>query len=365
MTFGRLFFCLLFALFSCQNPGDQTFSYQPVRSDKSLRVTDLGESLEVLEVQTRYPISGTPTILRSERHLYLFETDMVTTLYQLDLRGKVLRSLEFEEDGRLPAGYITQVMLRGDQIGIILSGDRVTWLSETLEEVGEEFLPVKAKFHFQGEVGNIAFTNRIADGDWEILTYDSVVRSRALPVDREAYGFYNLTYSQFSQWREGVLFSRAFNDTIYLWEGGEFRPLLHIDLGGRAFPREKLYGVTYPPDFAKVINSPEYSYLYGEVFGLDSQRIMIQLQDESRRKLAMMDFSSRELTIYPGIVDNSVSGVDLGIPQFSKDGILYFGLSGEQIQENIDRLPESFKHRLSDTYDESYFIFLLKVKESG
>ncbi len=361
---SKLFAVLAFVLFSsCKDPTEETLSYVPERSDRPLLVSEFADRLDVLEVQTPYPISGVPVILRSDRYFYLFETEMVTTLYQLDLNGKVLRNLQFEEDGRLPAAYITQVILKGDRIGIILSGDRVTWLDEKLDEIGEEILPVKAKVHFLDDVGNIAFTNRIDDGDWEILTYDSVMRSSALPVDREAYSFYNHTYSQFSSWGEGVLFSRAFNDTIYLWEGEGFRPLVHIDLGARAFPREKLYGVTHPPDFGKIIRSPEYSYLIGEVFGLDGQRIMFQLMDESRRKLALMDFSSKQLTFYPGIIDNSVTGMNLVFPQFSEDGVLYFGISGEEIQENYGALPASFKHRLSETYDESYFIYLLKVKK--
>jgi hypothetical protein len=52
----------------------------------------------------------------------------------------------------------------------------------------------------------------------------------------------------------------------------------------------------------------------------------------------------------------------LYFPQFSQNGNLFFGISGEQILENYDRIPASFKHSLSKEYAESFFIYRLKMK---
>ncbi len=212
-----LYFCLVIGLFSCQET-NPSFSYKPVQSEKPLLVSELGEKLEIIEVHTKYPISGTPTILMSDRYFYLFEEGMVVSLHQVDFDGKVRKSIDFGFDDKLNGHAISQILIKEDRIGVITYGDLVAWFDENLEEVEEERLPAKAKFHFLDDKQTIAFTHGIDDGDWDILAYDSVVRVEALPRNRERYGFYNHSYSPFTRWNEQIVFSKVFNDTVYIWK---------------------------------------------------------------------------------------------------------------------------------------------------
>lgn len=109
-------------------------------------------------------------------------------------------------------------------------------------------------------------------------------------------------------------------------------------------------------------NERKYHYLAGEIYGLDANRILLQINEKGNRKVGLMDFRPNELTVFSGVVDNSISGMPLYFPQFSQNGELFFGISGEQILENYDRIPASFKHRLSKDYAESFFIYRLKMK---
>ncbi len=105
-----------------------------------------------------------------------------------------------------------------------------------------------------------------------------------------------------------------------------------------------------------------HSYLMGEIFGLDANRILFQISLKGKRELAILDLADQTLTSYPGFIDNSISLMNLRSPQFSQDGELFFGISGEEIQEHIGRIPSSFVSKLSPDYAESYFIYRLKIK---
>ena len=93
----NLIFILLFIFFSCANKTDQ-FSFTPIQVDKSLLVSEIGKSLEIIEVKTKYPISGTPTIRKSDHYFYLFEEGIVFSLHQIEKSGAVRKSIDFGFD---------------------------------------------------------------------------------------------------------------------------------------------------------------------------------------------------------------------------------------------------------------------------
>ena len=90
---------------------------------------------------------------------------------------------------------------------------------------------------------------------------------------------------------------------------------------------------------------------------------MLQIIEKGNSKLGVWDSEEDHFTIYPSLVDNSISGMNLHSPQLSYENELIFGISGEEILENYDRLPSSFKSTLSKDYSESYFIYVLKIME--
>ncbi len=360
---NRILISIVFVgIFSCQK-STQNFSFLPVESEKPLLVSELGESLDIIEIQTKYPISGIPTILKSTKFFYLFERGVVTSLHQVSLEGKALKSIDFGYDDKLNSDAITQVYLDGERIGVVSRGHLITWFDENLEETGTETLPVKAKFHFQLGNQTIAHTNGLNDDNWDIFIYDSIQRSSHLPISKERYNFFNESFSPFSDWNEKVVFSQAFNDTIYIWDKDQFQPLFRVNFNSQRVTEERYLQIQNSLDMLAFFNEKKYSFIQGEIYGLDGDRILFQVNEKGKQKLALMDFGNEELTLYPGLIDNSISGLNLYDPQFSNEGVLYFGVSGEQILENYDRIPDSFKNRLSEDYAESYFIYLLKIKE--
>lgn len=350
-------------LFSCsQNP--EEFSFSPKIVDKPLLVSEIGQQLDILEMKTKYPISGTPTLLKSDRFYYLFEEGLVTSLHQIDLDGNLRNSIDFGYDDKLSADGITQVLLKENRVGVVSRGKTVIWFDEDLEENDSEVLPFMANFHLRINDENIiSFNNRIDEReDYDILIQSNKEIKKALPIRKEEYNFVYKSYSPFSFWGKDVLFSQAFNDTIYSWGPEGFRPLFHVDFGTDAVA-DRLTGIHHALEMLTFFNEKKYAYLQGEVHGLDANRVLFQFNQKGKRKLGLMDFNKSELIGYSGILDNSISNMALYFPQFVKDGVLYFGLSGEQILENYDRLPDSFKHRLSEDYAESYFIYSLKLKD--
>ncbi|MFN3996646.1 6-bladed beta-propeller [Algoriphagus sp.] len=353
---------ILLLFISCKKTPEQ-FSFEPKIAEKPLLVSDIGQSLEILEIQTKYPISGTPTILKSDRYFYLFEEGIVTSLHQVDIDGKVRKSIDFGHDDKLNADGITQVILRKNGVGVVTMGEKVIWFDENLEEQDTEKLPFKANFHFPiTDEKIISFNNRIDDQeDYDILIQQNGEIERVLPIRKDEYNFVYKSYSSFTEWNDKVLFSQTFNDTIYVLDQEGFRPLFHVDFGSNAVA-DRLTQIQHPLDMLAFFNERKYHYLPGEVYGLDANRILFQINEKGKRKVGLLDFQSNELTVYPGIVDNSISNMILYFPQIALDGELYFGISGEQILENYDRIPDSFKHRLSTNYAESYFIYRLKIK---
>jgi hypothetical protein len=347
--------------FSCKNK-QSDFSYSPINSNSPLLVSEIGQSLEIVEVQTIHPISGTPIIFKSDKYFYLFEQGIITSLHQIELTGTHRKSIDFGFDDKLNANAITQVLIDQNRVGIITHGHKISWFDEDLMEMGTEELPIKAKVHFRQGTQTIAHTNRIDDDVWDIVTYGPDGFKTYLPIDKNRYGFYNQTFSPFSEWRKQVLFSQAFNDTVYVWDQTDFSPLFHVDFGTNAVPKDRFSQIQSAMDMIGFFSEKKYSFLQGEVFGLDSDRILFQVNEKGKQRLGLMDFNSEELKIYPGLVDNSISGISLFAPQFTKDGVLYFGISGERILENYNRLPDSFKRRLSKNYAEAFYIYQLKLK---
>ena len=358
----NLIFILLFIFFSCANKTDQ-FSFTPIQVDKSLLVSEIGKSLEIIEVKTKYPISGTPTIRKSDHYFYLFEEGIVFSLHQIEKSGAVRKSIDFGFDDKLNANAITQIITQNDSIGIITYGQQITWLNEELEETGTEKLPFKAKVHFRKDSNTIAYTNGIDDGEWDIVSYGFSSSKSYLPIDKNRYRIYNQTFSPFSNWNGKTLFSQAFNDTIYIWDQVDFKPLFQVDFGANAVTKDRFSQIQGAMDMLQLFNEKKYSYLLGEIYGLNGNRILFGLSQKGNQALGLLDFNSGELKIYRGLVDNSISEINLFAPQFIEDGILYFGVSGERIKENSDRLPDSFKHRLSKDYADSYFIYCLELKD--
>lgn len=353
---------LISIFFSCEKKQTE-FSFKPLQADMPLLVSEIGESLDIIEIQTKYPISGAPTILKSDRYFYLFEEGIVTSLHQVDLDGKVRKSIDFGHDDKLNVDGITQVILKENDVGVVTMGEKVIWFDENLEEQDTEKLPFKANFHFPiTDEKIISFNNRIDDQeDYDILIQQNGEIERVLPIRKDEYNFVYKSYSSFTEWNDKVLFSQAFNDTIYVLDQEGFRPLFHVDFGSNAVA-DRLTQIQHPLDMLAFFNERKYHYLPGEVYGLDANRVLFQINEKGKRKVGLLDFQSNELTVYPGIVDNSISNMILYFPQIALDGELYFGISGEQILENYDRIPDSFKYRLSTDYAESYFIYRLKIK---
>lgn len=355
------FFFGLIGLLSCEAK-ESDISKDLIYDDKPLLVSEIGEGLEIIEVKTKYPISGTPTILKSKDYFYLFEQGLIFSLHQLHIDGRHRKTMDFGFDERLNAEAISQITIDGERIGVVAHGDKMTWFDEDFNELESEVLPIRAKYHFRHDGQTIAHTNQIADYDWEIVVYDQKVKSNHLLIDKSRYPFFNQVFSPFSEWNDKVVFSKAFNDTIYVWSDQGFEPLLHVDFGVSTVTNERFGQIQNAMDMLAFFGERKYSYLQGEIFGLDANRILFQVNEKGTQRLGLMNFDLDELTIYPGLVDNSISGMNLGSPQFAKDGVLYFGVSGEELLSNFDKLGRSFQHRLSANYSESYFIYQLKLK---
>jgi hypothetical protein len=356
-----LYIFLLLGLFSCGR-NESSFSYKPIKSEKPLLVSELGEKLEIIEVRTKYPISGTPKIFKSDKYFYLFEEGIVVSLHQVDFDGNLRKSIHFGFDDKLNGLAITQILIKEDRVGVVENGDKVTWFDENLEEVEVATLPAKAKFHFLDGNQTIAYTHGIDDGDWDILVYDSVVKIGAFPINRERYQFYNNPYSPIARWNEQVIFSKAFNDTVYIWKDQSFQPFLYVDFGSEKIDEERYLQIRGALDMQEFFKEGPHNYFKGEIWGLDSSRILFQVSSKARGQLAILDLADQTLIVYPGFIDNSVSMMNLRSPQFSQDGELFFGISGEEIEEHIGRAPDGFKMSLSADYAESYFIYRLKIK---
>jgi hypothetical protein len=270
--------------------------------------------------------------------------------------------LDFGYDDKLNGEAISQILIDGERVGVVIYGETVIWFDENLEEIGSEKLPVRAKFHFKHDEKSIAHTNQIADDESDIVIYSDQIESKHLPLENGMYPFYNQIFSPFSRWKEGVVFSKSFNDTIYYWDETGFRPLFRVDFGSSAVTRERYSQIQDAMDMLSLFREKKYNYLLGEVYGLDSDHILFQLSVNGKMRLAVMDFDTEELTVYPGLVDNSVSGLSLFSPQFVEDGVLYFGVSGEIFLENYDKLVSAFRAKLAPDYADSFFIYQLELK---
>ncbi|MFC3416077.1 6-bladed beta-propeller [Algoriphagus hitonicola] len=236
MTSRCIFFLFMLLLtFSCEEKKSD-FSFVPINSEKPIFVSEIGESLDIIEIKTQYPISGVPTILKSDRYFYLFEEGFVTSLHQIDLKGNLKNSIDFGYDDKINADGITQVILRENEVGVVSMGKTVIWFDENLEELETEELPFKANFHYPLDKDKIiSFNNRIDElEDYDILIKENQDIKKALPIRNEEYNFVYKSYSPFSHWGNYVLFSQAFNDTVYVWDREEFRPLFHVNFGSDA-----------------------------------------------------------------------------------------------------------------------------------
>jgi hypothetical protein len=352
---------VVFLLFSCGEK-ESGFSKLPHYSEAPLLVSDIGKSLSIIEINSKYPISGTPFILKSNNYYYLFEQGIVYSLHQIEFDGKIRKTLDFGYDDKLNGLAISQIFVDGERVGVVINGDKVIWLDENLEEIETEVLPIKAKFHFKVGQQTIAHTNQIDDDERDVVIYTDTIKSKYLPINKNLYPFYNQVFSPFSKWNGKVIFSKVFNDTVYIWDQSDFKPLFKVDFGLAKVTIERYEQIENAMDMIAFFSEKKYSFLFGEVYGLDSDKIMFQLNEKGKLKLAIMDFDLDKLTVFPGLLDNSISGLSLFSPQFVEGGNMYFGVSGEHILENYDKLTSSFKGKLSADYSNSFFIYNLELK---
>jgi len=363
-------YLLLFSIiaFACtkKEPVGNVSKLKLSKIDSPLNISEIASKFKVLEIQSKTPISGLPNIFIGPSTIYLFDRDYSRSLYQIDQNGEIKNILHFGEDERINNNSITNIIIKEGNVGITLNGDNLLWLDENLQELSAEKLLVQGMFQFPFNDDYITFTNSVNESHpWDFIIYNNDhIKTKALPINKDKYKFVYKPQSPFSIWKKDqVVFSKQFNDTVYVYGKNELlSPLFIVDFENNKVPDDEFIRIKNAMDMMKFIGQKKYAYLSGEIFTLSDDKILLEYIDKENRKLGIWNENKNTFTTYPSIKDDILSNITLYTPSVVKDKQLAFGVTGESILENYNELSPTFKSNLSEDYATSYFIFLADLK---
>ncbi|MGY6558457.1 MAG: 6-bladed beta-propeller [Nitritalea sp.] len=359
----RLFLACMLAVFTaCGGPEKQETEVKALRlqqADIPLLFSKIGNRLQVLEIKSDIPIGPMPEIVLADKYFYLFDQDYTQRLYQVDLKGNIRNSIAFNEDSQLAIAGITQLIVKGNTVGVVAMGSSIQWFDENLNEGNLEQLPAKAKYHLPYAKGYVSFNNRIN----ETMPYDffasngKEIQHEALEVDKDIYPFVYQTHAPFTAHGEGLLFARFFDDTLYAYDSENgLRPYAAIDFGVNSSPEERLKQIQNPFDMMQLLNDKSFAYLNGELFMLEAGKCLFGATLKGRGAFALWNMSDAQATTYPVLKDDFKSDLKFYHISAAKPGKTVFGLNGESVAENAS---ENFLASLSGDYGSSFFLFIL------
>jgi hypothetical protein len=356
---------IVFLLSACSDSPPEFTNIKPEFSDTSLKVIEIAETLEVIEVKTDNPIGPGPTLLASDEYIYLFDGEYSQRLLQIDFEGNLINSTQFYEDEKLNITSITNMFLKDGMIGIISDGRDINWFDENLKYIGSEDLPVQGQNHFPFMDGFATFNCRINELEpWDFFYSEKEILTKDIPISPLEHRFSYSPISPFSNWNQGLLFSLMFNDTLYfLNKRKELNRLVSLDFGAKSPPDGFLKNIKNPMELYSFFKESKYTYLGGSIFGLNQNNVLLEVNDQRERKLAIWNIEKNMVTIYPSIIDTSITGLNFHNPSHGQKDKLFFGYTGEYILDRAETLLPKFKNQLSKDYQSSYFIFVLGLKE--
>jgi len=356
-------FFLLLPFLSCSTTEvDELLVLYPESHNAPIELSELGEKLTILEVKSHKPIGGIPEILLSESYIYLFDQDYTHSLYQIDLDGNILNQLEFGYDGKINIDGITNIITKDDQIGVISRGSEIIWFGQDLEELNRELLPHTANYHLAYGAGYVSFNNSINESlAFDFISFsDKGIKSTGLPLKDKEYKFVYKAQSPFTNWNNSLLFTKAFNDTIYRYdERNGFNAFAVLDFGKKKIPEDHFLKVQNAFDMMEFFNQKRYHYLSGDIFSINRQKVMTSMNLNGKTSLGFWNTRTNSFNTYPYIKDNIKTGMNIFHINTSAAGKLLIGISGEDIQH---RAAKHFKASLNEGYDTSYFILMLETK---
>lgn len=358
---------LCFFAIACSNNKQSTFTpkVKLLKTEESLNISQIVTDLKVLEIDSDIPIAGLPNILIGPTFLYLYDRDYSRTLYQVDFNGEIINKIRFGDDSRINISTITNIFLKDMEIGIVVNGLNVIWFDENLNELSTSELLVKGMFQLPYNEDYITFTNSANETyPWDIVVSNKKVKIKALPINQEKYKFVYKPKSPFSVWKnENILFSKQFNDTIYVYDGN--KTVSHfsiIDFGEDRFPENEYLKIKNSRDMMQFFNQKKYTYLSGEIFVLSNEKILLEYIDRANRKIGIWSEGDDFITSYPSIKDDMISNIILYTPSAVKNNKIAFGVTGENMLENYNSLTSKFRSSLPDDYSTSYYIYLADLK---
>lgn len=355
------FFIIGFFLFSCSSKEPvELQKIDPTHAKISLNLSDIGKKLNIIEIKTKTPTGGMPDVILSDKYIYLFDQDYSQSLYQVDYEGNVLNSIRFGNDDKLNINGINNLVEKNNEVGVVSMGRKIIWFDEKLNNKKTETMAIKAHYHFPFKNGYVSFVNRINDEiDFDFVSSDeNGIIHRAIPIDRNEYAYVYKPYSPFSAYKDQLLFSKSFNDTIYSYEVGKgLIPFAKVDFGSRSVPDDQFLKIQDAFDMMNFFNTKKFSYLEGEIYSIDNQKALILISIKGRGKLGLWDIKKGSIVTYPSLKDNFKSNMELFQVSTVSSGKTVFGVSGEYVKNSAS---ESFKNSLKEGYEYSFFLLILE-----
>ncbi len=355
------FFIIGFFLFSCSSKEPvELQKIDPTHADIPLNLSDIGKKLNIIEIKTKTPIGGMPDVILSDKYIYLFDQDHSQSLYQVDYDGNVLNSIRFGNDDKLNINGINNLVAKNNKVGVVSMGSKIIWFDENLKEEKTEIMAIKANYHFPFQNGYVSFVNRINDEiDFDFVASDeSAIIHTAIPIDRNEYAYVYKPYSPFAKYNDQILFTKSFNDTIFVYNEKEgLMPFAKVNFGSSSVPDDQFMKIQNAFDMMNFFNAKKFSYLDGEIYSIDDQKALILVSIKGRGKLGLWDIKKGSIVTYPSLKDNFKSNMELFQVSTVSSGKTVFGVSGEYVKNSAS---ESFKNSLKEGYEYSFFLLAIE-----
>ncbi|AFL84364.1 hypothetical protein Belba_1764 [Belliella baltica DSM 15883] len=301
-----------------------------------------------------------PDVILSEKYIYLFDQDYSQSLYQVDYDGNVLNSIRFGNDDKLNINGINNLVVKNNKVGVVSRGSKIIWFDENLKDEKTEIMATKAHYHLPFQNGYVSFVNRINEEiDFDFVASDeSGIIHTAIPIDRNEYGYVYKPYSPLAKYKDQILFTKSFNDTIFVYNEKEgLMPFTKVDFGSSTVPDDQFLKIQDAFDMMNFFNAKKHSYLSGEVYPIDDQKALIGITIKGSGKLGLWDIDKGSLVTYPSLKDDFKSNMELFQISTVSFGKTVFGVSGEYVKNSAS---ESFKNSLEEGYEYSFFLLVLE-----
>lgn len=357
----KILFFFILGIVSCSTQKVeeiQTLTTQ--QADIPLLLSDIGNKLNILQIETEYPIGPTPEIALSEKYIYLFDQDYTQALYQIDYSGTVIRSIQFGMDEKLNINGINNLVVKNNKPGLVYMGTKIIWFDEYFNEEKTETMSGAANYHYPYHEGYVAFNNRINEdvGFDFFASSKSGLIDQALPINPDEYKFVYKSNAPFANWKKSLLFTRSFDNKIYIYETKNgLKPFAQVDFGNNAIPTDQLMKIKNTFDMMSFLNKNSFSYLSGEIYALNDKTIILGNTTKGKTSFGVWKYGEKKITTYPRIKDNFKSEMDLFHISSSAHGKTVFGINGEYVKS---KASENFKKNYKEGFENSFFILVLE-----